>query len=381
MPSFFFISLMAGSPWGGSEELWYRTALLAAEQKHKVGCAVYEWPGKKDKMKLLSDAGVRIYYLPNKGRTKKNLLERLRNKLSKFRLRKMVTSLPVNDYDLVIVNQGAFEITTPEWKHFYTRLKKFVLLFHNYKEGEVFRHGKANAIRQWISRAVLNLFASQKIKIVLEEHSAITVKNWETLINPITISIPEEPAPYPELISGNYRMVVLAALDVQRKAQDQLIRALASPKWKERNWTLHLYGEGRDKKLLEELIRELELEQKIFIEGQTGDVKKVLQDAHLVLQLTHIDAMPLSVVEAMAMARPVVASRIGDMPLWVEEGRNGWISRNAQATEIDHTLELAWQQRAYWREMGRESFTIFREKFPGSPEKHFFEILEKAAKN
>ena len=106
-----------------------------------------------------------------------------------------------------------------------------------------------------------------------------------------------------------------------------------------------------------------------------------MQDAHLLLQLTHIDAMPLSVVEAMAMARPVVASRIGDMPLWVEQGRNGWISRNAQATEIDHTLELAWQQRASWPEMGRASFTIFREKFPGSPEKHFLDILEKAAKN
>ena len=58
MPSVFFISLMAGSPWGGSEELWYRTALLATQKGWKVGCAVYHWKEKESKMDLLQQAGV-----------------------------------------------------------------------------------------------------------------------------------------------------------------------------------------------------------------------------------------------------------------------------------------------------------------------------------
>ena len=46
MKSVLFISLMNGAAWGGSEELWFQTALYAANNGYKVGCAFYEWPQK-----------------------------------------------------------------------------------------------------------------------------------------------------------------------------------------------------------------------------------------------------------------------------------------------------------------------------------------------
>ena len=42
MSSVFFISLMNGDPWGGSEEAWYHTALYAAANGYKVACAAYD---------------------------------------------------------------------------------------------------------------------------------------------------------------------------------------------------------------------------------------------------------------------------------------------------------------------------------------------------
>ena len=71
MPSVFFVSLMSASPWGGSEELWYRTAMKALENKWTVGCAVYHWPEKEKRLEPLRHAGAQIIYLPNKGRSKK----------------------------------------------------------------------------------------------------------------------------------------------------------------------------------------------------------------------------------------------------------------------------------------------------------------------
>ena len=53
MSSIFFISLMNGAAWGGSEELWFKTALQAAKEGRKVACAVYDWPEKKAKMNVL----------------------------------------------------------------------------------------------------------------------------------------------------------------------------------------------------------------------------------------------------------------------------------------------------------------------------------------
>jgi glycosyltransferase involved in cell wall biosynthesis len=376
MPSVFFVSLMAGSPWGGSEELWYKTALHAAKKGWTVGCAVYHWSVKEEKLKALKEAGTAIYYLPNKGRSKRNLFERIQNKISKARAKTIIQALPVKEFDVVVVNQGAFEVTTPAWKNFYGELNRYIVLYHNYKEQEVLKGEKREAVQNWISNAQLNLFASRRIIEVLEKNSNIDICNADILLNPISFAVPASFTSYPSLQNGNYRFVMLAALEVWRKAQDNLIQALSSEKWKQRNWSLHLYGEGKDKQKLEELIRQNSLEQKIFLEGETNDVRFALQNAHVLLQLTHVDAMPLSVVEALAMGRPVAASKIGDMPYWINEGENGWISSDASVEQIDITLERAWQQRKQWAPMGENAFSVFKRKFPASAEENLLEKID-----
>ena len=376
MPSVFFISLMAGSPWGGSEELWYKTALCAAGKGWRVGCAVYHWQNKEVKMDVLKDIGVAVQYLPNKGRTKNNFFERVQNKISKARTRQILRSLPVDEYDIVVVSQGAFETTTATWKNFYNRLHKYIVLYHNYKEHEVLKGEKRLAVQNWVQQASLNLFASRRIIGVLEKNSEIEVRNSDILLNPISFPTPPTSRPYPSLQNGNYCFVMLAALEVWRKAQDNLINALSSEKWKQRNWVLYLYGDGKDKLKLYELIRKNGMDEKIFLKGNTNDVQPVLQNAHLLLQITHIDAMPLSVVEAMAIGRPVVVSKIGDMPYWVTENENGWISDNASVEQIDFTLENAWQHKDDWDVMGEHAFKTFKEKFPLSAEENLLEKIE-----
>jgi len=367
---------MSGSAWGGSEELWYKTAVHAAGKKWKLGCVVYHWPAKESKMQVLKNSGGTIYYLPNKGRSKRNLVERIQNKISKARTRQVLRSLPVDEYDIVVVSQGAFEITTTTWRNFYSRLRKYIVLYHNYKEHEILKGEKKLAVQNWVQQASLNLFASRRIIEVMQNNSGIKVSHAEILLNPISFSTPAALQPYPSLQNGNYCFVVLAALEVWRKAQDNLINALSSEKWKQRNWVLYLYGDGKDKLKLHELIRKNGMEEKIFLKGNTHDVQSVLQNAHLLLQITHIDAMPLSVVEAMAMARPVVVSKIGDMPYWVTENENGWISDNASIEQIDFTLEKAWQHKHKWHVMGAKAFKTFKEKFPLSAEENLLEKIE-----
>jgi len=376
MPSVFFISLMAGSPWGGSEELWYKTALHAVGKGWKVGCAVYHWKEKEKNIQLLKESGVETHYFPNKGRSKKNLIERIQNKISKQRIKKVIATLPVEKYDLVVVNMGAFENTTPAWRDFYKRLDRYIVLYHNYKEHEVLSGVKKTVVQNWVDHSLLNLFAAERIKGVLEKNSGINVSNSDILLNPVSFLAPSTPSVFPPLQNGNYRFITLAALEVWRKAQDNLVTALSSEKWKERNWTLHLYGEGKDRKNLEDLIRANGMAHKIFLEGHTSDVKSALENAHLLLQTTHIDAMPIVVVETMAVGRAAIVSRIGDMPRWINEGENGWISPDASVDQIDATLEKAWHQREQWKEMGENAFSVFQKKYPAPAEQILLEKIE-----
>ncbi|HYO22870.1 MAG TPA: hypothetical protein VER36_10725, partial [Flavisolibacter sp.] len=68
-------------------------------------------------------------------------------------------------------------------------------------------------------------------------------------------------------------------------------------------------------------------------------------------------------------------SEVGDMPVWVEEGHNGWVGRSASVEEIDTALERAWQQKGQWPQAGKKSFTLFKEKFPVSAESRFLQQL------
>ena len=105
MPSLFFLSLMNGAAWGGSEELWFRTAIYAAGKNHKVACAFYYWNEKQEKIEALQKAGCQVYLLPNKGRTKKNLLEKINYKICKWKLKQTISALPFKEYDLTVINR------------------------------------------------------------------------------------------------------------------------------------------------------------------------------------------------------------------------------------------------------------------------------------
>ncbi|MBB1286738.1 glycosyltransferase [Flavisolibacter sp. BT320] len=377
MKSVLFISLMNGGAWGGSEELWFQTALYAARNGYTVGCAFYEWPQKRERIQQLREAGCQLYIFPNHGKDKGNFFEYQYYKLTKRWVKWYAYNLPFSKYDKVVINLGHLEILEYHWKRFYTRLNKYTLLFHVYDDNDHVWEKRKENLRQWLLRAEHTLLASARIKPFLERETGIEVPNTDTLINPISFKAPNGLTSYPRLQNGNYVFVMLATLDTRRKAQDNLITALSAPKWKERNWQLKFYGGGEAEHRLKNQIATAGMDGKISVEGHTKDVKGVLQDAHLLLQMTHIDAMPLAVMEALAMSRPLAVSNVGDMPLWVEEGVNGWISENASIEQIDAILEKAWQARDRWEDMGRASFQIFKEKFPPVPEAYLLEQLNR----
>lgn len=367
MRSVFFLSLMNGAAWGGSEELWFRTALWMSSNGYKVGIGCYDWAEKQTKINELKKAGCTIYLLPNK----KGLFKRLA-------VKKALNSIPFSEYDLTVVNQGGWEeILHAPFTGLYKKLPAYVILNHNYNENAVLSFSKQKLLQQWIAGAKMNFGATQKIFEVIERKFNISIEKKETLVNPITFAPDTLPGQYPELTNDTCTWVMLAELDTARKAQDILINALSSSKWKERNWQLHLYGKGKDKEKLEKLIVEQGLENKVFLKGFTTNIKQTLLDCHVLLQCTLIDAMPLSVVEAMATGRPCVVSKVGDMPVWVEEGVNGFICPAVSIEGIDEVMENCWQQKNNWTAMGKNAFNTFLKKYPQPYEEKIADILDR----
>jgi glycosyltransferase involved in cell wall biosynthesis len=123
--------------------------------------------------------------------------------------------------------------------------------------------------------------------------------------------------------------------------------------------------------LLKSLVQKYQLENKIFIHGNAPDYFKALNDSHIVLQITHLDAMPITVLEAMACGRPVIVSKVGDMPKWVQHDQNGWVCEKVREEDIAEVLEKAWENRGSWESLGKKAFEIFSANYPADPIAYF----------
>ena len=364
MRSVFFLSVMNSAAWGGSEEIWYKSAVYLAKKNYKVGVCCFNWPEKEEKLQQLKNAGCELYVLP--GRNETNTL------IGKSKLKKKLQAVPFKNYERVIVNQGGWkDVVHGPFKKLNDRLPPYSLLFHNYDAKDILTSQKKKLLGYWVQGAEKNIGDAGRVFSVIKKSIDIDIPNQQVLFNPITFKNPENFTPFVTSPENKLVFTMLAALDIKRKAQDQLINTLAANKWVNRSFELNLYGKGEDHSFLEDLIREKQLDSKIFLRGFTKNVQEVLTGSHVVLQLTHFDAMPIAVTEALAVSRAAIVSDIGDMPLWVKDDLNGWVAPQATIQDIDLVLEKAWQKRSKLEEMGKESFRIFKEKYPADPIEFF----------
>lgn len=366
MRSVFFLSLMNSDSWGGSEEIWYRSAIHLAQEGRKIAVCCFDWPEKEERLDQLRTAGCELYLLPGKNES--------RSFGKRIRSRTTIKELPVENYDEVIINQGGWkDIVHGPFKNIFTRCNTYSIIYHNY-DREKLSPGKKQLFTKWVTKAKSNIGDAARIFPAITDVNSIAIPNQEVLFNPITFPAPRQYTPFLSSPMDKLNFIVLAQLDVKRKAQDILITALSTEKWKSRNWELHLYGKGNDIDLLVKMIETSGLHDKVFLKGYSQDIPGVLSWSHLLLQLTHLDAMPISVTEAMAMSRAVIASNVGDMPLWISNAVNGWVADEVTSEAIDAVLEKAWESRHKLQEMGKESFTIFTKKYPADPVLHFLDI-------
>ena len=363
---------MNGAAWGGSEEWWYKIAPWMANNGYQVEVIWFFWKDKAIKTKALEAKNVVVTHLPNPANGSSFLKKIILN----VKLGKQLSGIKWDSYDMVIVNQGGFEdVIHGHFKQLYKKLKRYILVCHNYTEDVNLNSKQKTNLQHWLNLSIKNLGASDKIFMALAK-LGLVIRNSNTLINPITFPIPNELHALPSLENGII-FIMLAALDIERKAQDLLIKTLSGSKWKERRWQLHLYGEGKDKKPLKALIKDNDLGSKIILKGHSVDVKNAIINSHVLLQITHKDAMPLAVVEAMSLGRPCVVSDVGDMAYWVLDGINGFVCTNATVMEIEDVLEKIWVNQNVLAALGKKSFEIFNNKYPKNYEHDVAGVLIK----
>jgi glycosyltransferase involved in cell wall biosynthesis len=91
-----------------------------------------------------------------------------------------------------------------------------------------------------------------------------------------------------------------------------------------------IVGDGPRRRVLEDMAKELAIEEAVLFLGTRDDVTDILRLLDVVLLTSKMEANPVSIIEAMACEKPVVATKVGSVGETVIEGTSGYlISREA----------------------------------------------------
>jgi glycosyltransferase involved in cell wall biosynthesis len=82
-------------------------------------------------------------------------------------------------------------------------------------------------------------------------------------------------------------------------------------------------GDGSERKLLESLVRELSIENRVYFCGYRDDPMNVFQSLDLFVLPSLNEGIPLSMLEAMSNEVPVVATSVGGIPEVIKDRVNG----------------------------------------------------------
>ncbi len=94
----------------------------------------------------------------------------------------------------------------------------------------------------------------------------------------------------------------------EQKNHALLIKAFAKVTKKYPSIVLNIWGEGEEKSNLEQQIAEMKLEDKVFLQGNTPDVKNELVKTDIFVLSSDYEGLPNALMEAMAVGLPCIST-------------------------------------------------------------------------
>jgi len=136
------------------------------------------------------------------------------------------------------------------------------------------------------------------------------------------------------------RLVCVGRL-CEQKGQSLLIEATSSIVQRGINLELVLAGDGEMRAEIEALIRRYRLEGYVRITGwiSSDQVRDEILAARALVLPSFAEGLPVALMEAMALERPVISTYVAGIPELVQPGENGWLVPAGDAKALAIAME------------------------------------------
>jgi Glycosyltransferase len=111
---------------------------------------------------------------------------------------------------------------------------------------------------------------------------------------------------------------------------------------------------------MEKLIKELNLEGRVFLPGFNKDINNTIQHASLFVLSSDFEGMPNALIESMAMGIPCVATDCdgGSARYLIDDGKNGFLVPKGDVDALSEKMLMLLSNESLAMTMGREAAKI-----------------------
>lgn len=368
--------------WGGSETLWTATAKRALQENNTVLVSIFDWPQLPEPIAELQKMGAtfqlrRRFYPAFADRIKKKFFNiflatgkkrTYHDYLIKFRPDHIFFSLGSGD-EIALDNSDLMvlihQISIP-----------YSIFFHNiwFDEKEMQDSLYKNNLIECFSKAKHVFFTSKMQMENLQRILGRKFPHFEVMNHPLQN---EQSAALPCPPMNPVRFALLGSLILKWKGQDIALKAFGTEEWKQRDWELHIYSSGHDEPIIRSIIAENGLENRVKFYGHIPDVSDVWRDNHIILLPSRQDSGPITLFETMLAGRTVIATRMGAIPEYINDGENGILSKDITVDSYRDALERAWARKEEWCDWGKKARETLLSKYDFHPDQTLLQKLKK----
>jgi len=152
------------------------------------------------------------------------------------------------------------------------------------------------------------------------------------------IPLPQQPAPFPFIFSS-------IGFLTKKKNFELLIRAFCHAFYSQ-NVLLRIAGDGEQRLNLQRLVQNLGLQSQVQFLGQLNrdDVKDLIQTSHAIVSTSWVETFGVTLIEALACGKPVIATRSGGPEDFINE-QNGLLVPVGDEMALSNAMK---QMRDNW---------------------------------
>lgn len=229
--------------------------------------------------------------------------------------------------------------------------KPIVATCHNWLGGtaalELYNHLDRMALKRFHGLAAVSDSVAQRLL-----GSGVSAKKIRTIANGIDVQTFERACPLPvRNFDGSKVVGMVARLDLQ-KGFECLLQAARELCGDFPALKIVIVGEGPDRQAIEEMILRFGLLSNVVLAGQHSDMPGIYSAMDIFVLPSLNEGLPMTILEAMAASKPVIATRVGAIPRVIKDGETGLLVDPGDADGLRNALARLLTDSAFSHRIG-----------------------------